>query len=249
MKCCQLRSIALSITALVSVQFIDVVEISARWSQKVKAGQLPALARDTRPLTYIPPAGLGAPKRTQGGGSRGCNVAADNLTLLAPLDQVGLTAAAHPTFVWHIAATTAPISFTLTEAGSTQPLWTQEVAAQTIGMNQLTLPEHASKLVPGKRYRMTLTQTCSKRSAESLSARAWVQRAETTADKTITATSVSAQAQQLAHDGLWYDAVAALAQTYATTSDQTTARSLLALLDQSGLQHVAAQERQRLNIK
>jgi hypothetical protein len=248
MKYWRLSSIVLGITSLILVQFKGMALGSTPLLPKFQAGSLVADA-----IRYTPPAGLGTPKRTQGGGSRGCNQALPvSFTLLVPIDHVGLTRSAHPTFAWYISGdTTTPMKFSLTEPGVNPPVWTQEVTSQKAGINTLVIPDHTPELAVGKRYRWTLSQTCnSKRTAALSAASGWVQRVEV---KTETAVALNpspiAPAQLLAQKGLWYDAVAALASAYlAMPPDQLAAQSLMALLDQGGLKQVTEQERKRLKI-
>ncbi len=251
MKVYQFGSIVLGIASLVSLPITS--SASASDTPHAQARPLLTIA-STHPIQYTPPPGLGTPKRTQGGGSRGCNQAIPvAFTLLVPAEQIGLTLAAHPTFAWYSSEdSTTPLKFSLVEPGGNRPLWTQEVMAQKTGINTLALSESAPSLAPGRRYRWTLTQLCNqKRSSETLSARGWVQRVELAAQPPASASTTSTieQAQRLAQAGLWYDAIAVLSQDYrAVPQDKTAARSLLALLEQGGLQQVAEQERKRLKI-
>ena len=255
MKCCQFGSIALGIITLVLFQVTSGVA-TADSLKSTGEGRQSVVSRPTlgNSIKYTPPAGLGTPKRTQGGGSRGCNQALPtSFTLLVPADDMGLTSVAHPTFVWYVTGDpTKSMKFSLTEPGHNRPLWSQEVSRQKSGINSLALPENAPELVPGKRYRWTLSLLCNnKRSIENSSARGWVQRSPGGVEPSkVSAINISTidQAQLLAHAGFWYDAVAVLSQMHiAGPQDQRVAQSLITLLDQGGLKQVAEQERKRLN--
>jgi Domain of Unknown Function (DUF928) len=251
MKCDHFGSIALGTTTLFVLQLMGSASLTDAWLQP-GARSLSLIAPATAKSIYTPPSGLGQPKTTQGGGSRGCTQPTRaKFTLLVPADRIGSTLASHPTFGWYISGEmTTPMKFSLVEPGSSQPVWTQEITAQKPGFNQLTLPTEAPALTPGQRYRWTLAQVCpNKRLTDRTAARGWVQRIESQAAAPALPTAAADRAEALLRAGVWYDALAALFQVHAAKpQDQTTAKSLIALLDQGGLKQVADQERKRLNL-
>lgn len=202
---------------------------------------------------YVPPSNRDRLQRTEGGGSRGCtNLAPVSLSLLTPKDHIARTVSAHPTFLWHVSdATTAPIVFTLTERGASQPIFQKQLTADRAGIMRLEIPETAPGLIEGKEYRWTVTLVCSeKRPSENVYARAWIERVATPSgleQKLASANSEGDRAAIYAQSGLWYDAVAALDKTRTANPGETQASNLfVTLLEQVGLNQVATLERQRL---
>jgi hypothetical protein len=191
---------------------------------------------------YTPPPDRTRPQRTQGGGSRGCpNIKPVALQLLVPNDHTARTTQSHPTFAWSLSdVPSVPVQFTLTESKATQPILVKELPVKRSGIMQFTLPPDVSGLQVGKEYRWTVALVCNAdRPSQNSYARAWIERVEPTARLTqILATAVSAetQAQGYAWEGFWYDALAALLNAPASSSDRTgVSQSVQSLLRQAGV--------------
>ena len=214
-------------------------------------GAAPVMAKAPK---YIPPGGGGAPNRTLGAGSRGCpqDQQADqkqvSFRLLIPSDHTAQTAAAHPTFTWYVSAeTSGPVQFALVEPGVSQPIFIKQFTTQKAGINQLTVPEDAPALLPGRKYRWTVSQICNvMRPSQNAYASGWVEHVAPTAvqSQAITAaTSAPEKAKAYGESGFWYDALAALAQAYmATPQNQTVKADLMGFLEQGGVTQIQLQD-------
>lgn len=215
-----------------------------------------------RGVRYIPP-NRGRPRNTQATGSRGGNQATGprgctqsnqslpTLTLLVPSDHDGLTTSGHPSFFWHI-STPMPMAFVLTESGVAQPLLEQQIQPQEAGTIQMKLPKDLPELVAGREYRWSITLVCNReRPSANPFIQSWIKRVPLKPELTqqlTTAGSDHERALVYAQAGLWYDALAAISTAYTTDpSDQSILEDRFLLLNQVGLNQVAAQERQRLS--
>lgn len=211
----------------------------------------PAQAGQTA-MTYRPP-NRGAPRSTQGTGSRGCPDAGPvGLSLLAPNDHTGLTAEGHPAFLWYLSEVpAAPLEFTLVQPGVAKPLFVKQMQPKQAGIVQIEMPKDLPELVAGQKYQWSVSIVCNanRRSADVF-AHSWIERVSPTSDvmaKLATATSDQEKAQIYASAGLWYDALATSYKLSATQPKNTAfVNSLITLLEQGGLQQEAAKEKQRL---
>lgn len=207
-----------------------------------------ALAKAPR---YIPPKRRGMPKRTQGGGSRGCaglpTAPADcaiSLTALVPADHIGLTTAARPVLSWYASQRSEqPWQVTLVEPGVSKPLWVQQIPQVKAGLNQFQIPANAPELKPGRRYRWAVSQAnSSDRSVSSPITRGWIERVELPNQQSQQMLAISSQrdrANWLAEAGLWYDALTEYTQALkANPQDPQPLESLFSLFQQGGLTQV-----------
>lgn len=201
---------------------------------------------------YVPPARR-PPKSTQATISRGCAESGAfqpvSLTLLVPNDHDGLTTSGHPTFFWYATAS-IPMTFTLTEPGTVQPLLEQQVRPQA-GIVQFKMPQNLPELVSGRDYRWSVTLVCNpERPSANAFIQTWIKRVPTTPElsQQIAATSSERDRSLIyAQAGLWYDALEAISTAHSTyPNDKSLLEERLLLLDQAGLSQVATQERQRL---
>lgn len=205
----------------------------------------PALASDrvkTKPkFRYVPPTRR-APKSTQATGSRGCIQSQSQpvtLTLLAPKDHDGLTISGHPTFFWDVSAP-APMVFTLTVPGVAQPLFEQQIQAQSAGIVQLKMPQNLAELVPDREYRWSVSLICNQnRPSANAFVQSWIKRVPATSQlkQKIAATpSERDRAKIYAEAGLWYDALEAISTVYKNNpKDTSLLEDRLSLLEQVGL--------------
>ena len=211
----------------------------------------PALAdipASSMAFRYIPPR-RGIPKRTQGSGSRGCPQSIPvSLNLLVPNDHVGQTVSGRPTFFWYVSEpTSVPVEFALVESGVTQPLFVQQMEPQKAGIVKLAIPENVAELVPGRKYRWSVTLICNEeRPSSDIFIQSWVKRVPATAElaqQLATVVSDRDRATIYARAGLWYDALAAIstAQT-ANPQDPAIHGNFISLLEQGGLNEGTALE-------
>jgi len=255
----QLTTLAIGTTSIL-IQWLNSIDIPIERAFKPQSLDLitaPALA-NTPPkpksaFRYVPPK-RGTPKSTTATGSRGCAQSAQfqpvSLTLLVPKDHDGLTTSGHPTFFWHTSAP-VPMAFALTERGVVKPLWEQQLQPQAAGIIQLEMPKNLPELVLGKEYRWSVTLLCNpERPSANPFIQTWIGRVPTPPALTqqlVAATSERDRASIYAQAGLWYDALSAISSAHnLNPKDVSIVEERLLLLDQVGLNQVAAQERQRL---
>ncbi len=212
---------------------------------------LSSLAAWLTPLTpasaqYRPPQ-RPSPIRTDGTGSRGCEkTPAVPLTLLVPNNHDGWTVAARPTLAWYMPEARS-VEIALTEPGVPKPLLIKQLDAKA-GIAQVSLPADAPELVPGKTYRWSLAMICNpKRRSADVFAQAWIKRVDASAELTrqlAAAKSDRDRSRVYAQNGLWYDALAAIAAAHTANPKDTAIRDeLLTLLEQGGLSRIVSQER------
>ncbi|MEO1133460.1 MAG: DUF928 domain-containing protein, partial [Cyanobacteria bacterium J06639_1] len=180
--------LALAIASVLAVGGTTVFPIGEAARAQTNGGA----ATDGSFFGYVPP-DRGAPRRTRGAGSRGCQ--ADKpvgLTLLVPIDHTGRTVASHPTFSWHLTgATNVPVEFSLIQPGVAQPVYSETLPAQPEGYGQLTLPAELPGLVAGQEYRWSVEAICNpKRPSSNIFAQGWIERVE--ADATLADSLASA---------------------------------------------------------
>lgn len=206
----------------------------------------PASAKSFR---YVPPSRRGAPARTQGGGSRGCEQESVPVTLLAPPDHVGLTTQARPKLFWYsVNDSMLPMQISLVEPGVSEPIWMTRVPTGSAGFNSIQIPDTIPELVVGRRYRWTVTRLCNvRRPSNNTYARGWVERIVPPGRVSNQASlSPAEQVQASAEAGIWYDAVTyAVAQS--KVNDPESQSIVMMLLEQGGLTRVVQQEQKRLS--
>jgi Domain of Unknown Function (DUF928) len=198
---------------------------------------------------YVPPSRRGAPARTQGGGSRGCEQESVPVTLLAPPDHVGLTTQARPKLFWYSANDSMlPMKISLVEPGVSEPIWVTQVPTGSAGFNQIQIPETVPELVAGRRYRWTVTRLCNvRRPSNNTYARGWVERIATTeVPSNIQSLAPAERVKLYAESGIWYDAVTQAVEQ-SRTSDPESTSIVMMLLEQGGLTRVVQQEQKRLS--
>ncbi|OUC11942.1 MAG: hypothetical protein B0A82_24885 [Alkalinema sp. CACIAM 70d] len=254
---CRLATALLGTLAILSLQLSGSIAESTspagqffqQWS-----GSGVALAKAPR---YIPPKRRGIPKRTQGGGSRGCQTLATgredctlSLTALVPTDHIGLTSTSRPVLSWYAShASDQPIQIALVEPGVNQPLWVGQLPKLKSGLNQVQVPASASELKPGHLYRWTVSLVDpSDRSVSNLVTRGWIERVELApaqSKQLMALQSPMERANFLAETGLWYDALTEYIQSLHTNPQkQQPLNSLLSLFKQVGLSQVIEWEQE-----
>ncbi|MGA7934776.1 MAG: DUF928 domain-containing protein [Kovacikia sp.] len=204
----------------------------------------PVLAADG--VTYKPPIRPRPLGRTSGTGSRGCDSKAlpAPLTLLVPGSHVGQTVSGRPTFFWYSPDTT-PVKFALVESGVPRPILEKTVQVTKPGIMQLKLPKDAQELTVGKEYRWSISIACNpNRPSNDTFTQSFIERVALNAElsnQLEAAKSDRERARVFAKAGMWYDALATLAQ--ASTVQPSVHTDFLLLLDQVGLTEITTRER------
>ncbi|NJR50622.1 MAG: DUF928 domain-containing protein [Leptolyngbyaceae cyanobacterium CSU_1_3] len=236
--------------SMFSVLAIEALPISSHAELAVAATK--PIAQKSQPrLRYTPPKlplrrGL---RSTQGAGSRSPSFTMMNVTLLAPSDHLGQTAAGHPNFYWHVSnGSPFPLQFALFERGVSQPIWVKRVTVKQAEIIKLAMPKVLPELKPGKEYRWSVSIL---RNPVDVSLNpvfhAFLTRGNLTPDQETqlkAATSDRDRAALYAEAGFWYDTVDAIATRYLDQPTEATRREdLLTLLDQVGLSKLLVQRR------
>lgn len=199
----------------------------------------------SQPNTYTP-SDRPKPQRTQGGGSRGCvNNQPVSLKLLVPQDHTAFTADSHPTFSWYVSTIPSmPMEIALVEEGVAQPILVKRLEVKNSGLLQFKLPQEASGLQVGKEYRWTVSLVCNpERPSQSIYARAWIQRKDISLNlhkNILSKKSSYDKALAYIQAGIWYDAIASIAEPKSNSSEITLASTLLQdLLQQVGIKEAS----------
>ncbi len=196
----------------------------------------PAMLLASTQQGYIPPTSRTRPQRTQGAGSRGClQTQTVALQLLIPSDRTARTTESHPTLAWYLSTVpSTPLQLALTEEGAAKPMFVRDLPVNHPGVMQYALPSELPGLQSGKEYRWTVSLICNPdRPSQNAYARGWIERVS--ADSNLVqslnaATSTSQKASVYARAGIWYDAIATLLDTPASSPDRIAAAEFLQLL-------------------
>ena len=204
----------------------------------------PAQAVPGEEAVYKPPL-RGAPGRRIGGASRGSNVAAATIDLLAPDGHAGQTADAAPTLYYFVSRRIdQPMQLTISAPRRAAPLLETNIPApKGPGLYALRLADFHVRLDENTLYTWSISAVIDPRErANDIVASASLLRTapDPALDGRVRAAPPPRRAALLAQAGLWYDAVAAAAET----KDQDSHKALDALLDQVGLTEPARFDRQ-----
>ncbi|MEP0910980.1 DUF928 domain-containing protein [Leptolyngbya sp. GB1-A1] len=201
---------------------------------------------------YVPP-DRGLPGRREGGGTRGgCALTQPTLTALIPSQNFGLTVQEHPTFFWYVPQTNATTAEFVLMDGNQTVYETTIALPKTPGILQVSLPIDGTvpPLTIGKDYQWYFSIICNAddRSGDLLT-RGWVQRQALTPDLAAKLAQVPVVDRSTAYAaaGIWYDAIATLADLKQSPSSAETQPSQLlkerwnTLLESVGLEAFADQ--------
>ncbi len=182
----------------------------------------------------------------------GCEgISERSLTLLAPVNHVGLTTLSHPSFAWVASEQqTIPTEFTLYQFDRNHvPKLLEKVMIESSpGIKQLKLPQNFSGLKIGKRYMWQLQTRCNpNRPSKNLILRAEIERVQIPSNLANTLSAIDNLAkkstdtkfpikaddgnlriQLYAEAGLWYNA---LNQAFATSSNGQLGLAVTSLLE------------------
>jgi hypothetical protein len=239
-------AIATGTASLVSLLLASGIEVSVNEGSSLLQWGTSAAAAENF-ITYEPP-DRGAPRSTQGTGTRGCtlpnsdrSVTPTSLTLLVPNDHTGQTISANPTFAWYVPATTSvPIEFSLVAPNVVDPLYVTTVEPDDNGIVRVTLPEDVASLETGKTYRWSVTVVCNpNRRSSDIFAQSWIKRVAPSNEAIAqldNAQSDLEAARIYAQSGYWYDALATLLEPETTSaSDPAIQQARTALFEQAGV--------------
>lgn len=185
-----------------------------------------------RSSTYRPPSTARIPRgpAIPGGRRGGCAMPANlGLTALAPQQHIGLTQSLQPMLAWFVPST-VPYGTTLQLYEYVEDSWTliseQSLGQSHYGYTSYTLP---TPLNVSSLYRWNVILSCDpSRPSSDRVAGAQFEIVSPPVGSAPTQTDALQQASRYAASGLWYDAVATLSTTEATT-DQTAYLSDLLL--------------------
>lgn len=207
----------------------------------------PAAAKDT--IRYKPPT-LPGPVRTAGTGSRtlGCDM--DKTATLLPLvpdRHMGQTVSERPPLLWYVSGAKS-VEVTLVEPGVAKPIFEQTVQIQKPGIVQVNFPKDAPALTPGKEYRWSVSVVCNpkRRTQDTAYTQAFMKRLPLSVlleQQLARVKSEQERGRIYAEAGLWYDALATLAQANAADpANESIREDFYSLLNQVGLNQAIAKE-------
>lgn len=203
-------------------------------------------------LVFVPPKGS-APRVTRGAASRGSllctQTPTDPIRQMVSLVPVGsgpnLTIAERPSFFVYIPQTSAKQAFfSLKDEIGQQSYHTTVTLPAQAGVIRVELPDTVAPLIVGKSYQWGLAVLCSgKLRPDSPAINGWVQRTELDPKLATQLQAASAMERVVLYssNGIWYDAVTALAQLrQQRPQDQDLASAWKQILDSVGLEAVSS---------
>lgn len=188
------------------------------------------------------------PTRTVTAGPRDeCLRSNKPLAALIPENLVGLTTAQFPTWFFYIPETSAKeAEFTLRDENNDQIYKINLKINNQPGVVYLTIPNNStsSPLVVGNNYRWNLALKCNPQDeSKDKTVGGFIQRIEPSADlvaKLRNAKTMRDRINVYAQAGIWYDAIATLAQLRSDNpTDTNLAKDWASLMKQVGLNEVA----------
>jgi len=208
-----------------------------------KAAAAPGAAKA---IVYVPPP-RGEPGSRMGGGTRsaGTDACDAQLEALVPEKHVGITTQSQPVFQWSLSSSVpCRIDFVLNDSRKPQPLIEKTLDGPFgAGIHEIELARLGVQLEPDVQYdwSVAIVRDPERRSRDTVAGGPVMRH---TALATGGGTSGAELASLYAHEGIWYDALAALsAGIDAQPNNAELREERAALLDQVGLGSVAAQER------
>jgi hypothetical protein len=203
---------------------------------------------------YKPPAGLGAPRRTAGAGTRGsggsCPVVGQPLTALLPTSRFGVTVAQYPEFFVYVPTLSPetpplPVEFLLEDSNGNEIYKANFQTNGTSGIVTLNLPTQAG-LVPlevGQDYKWSFSIICQgNERSRDISVEGWVRRValNPALSNQLRQASPQKRVELYAEAELWQDALAALVQLRRNyPNDSAIALSWKKLMSAAGLDNLA----------
>lgn len=216
---------------------------------QVSESNTPVLAMAVAPLVYKPPQ-RGAPGNRVAAAVRGKEGKVPLLYALAPDDHVGLTVQEQPSLYWYLSEpTTEKVVLTIVDEQVVQPLFEGDLRPPTRnGVQQIRLADYGVKLPRDTRYKwyVSIVPDPDHRSKDIVVG-GGIQRVDLT--ESLRAKLAQARSDQIpalyADAGLWYDTLQAIADSLTAAPGNANLRAQrAALLEQIGLQTIAAPERE-----
>jgi len=196
------------------------------------------------------PPNRGTPPATAGGATRGNSCVPKNKKpiSLIPKERLGLTFSANPTFYWHIPSSPAKVAKFLILTGDDVDVVyeaTIPLPAAKSGIISYALPKNAPPLEIGKRYHWFLTLDCNP-GAPGLNpiTEGWTERIapNVTLLKQIEKADLKTRASLYADNGIWHEAVTAIAVLRRTNPEDAGAiTGWNELLKSVGLSEIATE--------
>jgi hypothetical protein len=231
------------------------------------AGTLPALANhalhhfleDIPTIQFKPSPKAPKPDRTSGAGSRknflcpqdppplptsDSSFRIPSLIALVPQNHAGLTLSARPTFWIYLPKTAAKqLVFSLREENGTVHSQSFLPIPEASGIVRLDLLADTSPLAVNKTYQWSVVLMCGERpSPNDPVMAASIRRVNVTQPPTLEGSSALQQAHWYSQNGLWYDAIASLANLkQSSPHDPAIARVWSQFLHSAGLQALSAE--------
>lgn len=227
-------------TFLVLSAFLLVAPATPSWAQTTPPPD------QSGAFAYKPPL-RGAPARRVGGATRGSGDTGLVLNVLAP-EQTGLTTKAQPTLYWFASRpSTTTIELTVISDTAELPVLSKNLTESPGGVQSIDLARLGVTLAPDTDYEWFVSVVSdAKQRSKDVTSGGTIRRVA--ADPAVLARVAAASERELpriyAEAGLWYDAIGALSRLIERNPADTELRNWrAALLDQIGLQTVAAQDR------
>ncbi|MGB3695553.1 MAG: DUF928 domain-containing protein [Spirulinaceae cyanobacterium] len=206
------------------------------------------------PNRYRPPGNISRPRRTQQGGTRRVEEEEFLLKAIVPESSQGFgtTSQPYPTFLVFVAdlieeRDTIPVEFVLIDEDGNDVYRASFSIKTESQLLSLTLPAHAGMppLEVGKNYRWSLMLVQSALDwTHNPTASGWVTRVEPSIELTQAlsgATSAQEQATIYAHEEIWYDAAATLAQLQRESpQNEAVSQDWVKLLKAAGLESISS---------
>lgn len=204
----------------------------------------PHVAPVSTKIVYKPPL-RGAPAVRIDGGSRGNGISLIRLTVLAP-DHTGLTVQEQPTLFWY-QSEPADVPFVLTLLVDKQAKPVLQVKlpdAKRAGIQRLNLSDYHVTLSPGVEYEWVVALVVDPESrSKDVVASGSIQRVEPSGSLAARLANSSKPDRPYiyAEEGIWYDALAELANLLETQPGNASLRAeRAALLEQVGITNATA---------
>lgn len=202
-------------------------------------------AADEPSITYTPPAEAGPAVRIDGIGTRSTGPAAPSLYMLAPV-HVGLTTKDQPTVYWYLSKPVQTrVELAIVQSKKIIPIFDVKVGdSGQAGVQRFRFADHNLKLAPGIEYRCTVALVLDRQSrSKDVVASCVIKRIEPLSS--LTSRLASAQPSEAAFiyasEGIWFDAMDALAGLIDANPDNAKfRRQRAALLEQVQLADAAA---------
>jgi hypothetical protein len=198
-------------------------------------------------LAFVPP-NWGAPGNRQGGATRGGACASGNksLTALVPATNLGMTTAEYPELYFYIPKTSAQaMELALLDENDHEIYQTAIAPSRTPGVVKISFADlkDLPALKSQKKYHWYLSLVCdaTDRSADVF-VDGWIQRIEPEPilANQLQRSTAKESVSLYAVNGIWYDTVAALAQTRQSSPSNTLlANDWADLLESVGLEQIA----------